>query len=390
MKILTRYILWETFKIFFVALALSSMGFGLFIIAQATIKMGVPPSIAFRLFPFALPEILSITLPITLLFGATLFCAKMAGSNEIIALKAMGIAPWRALMPLWIFVFLMSLVSVWMNDQALSWGRREMARVVVEGTEATILSKLTKDRKFAVPDGSFAIEVADVEPDGLLIEPYLSSKGSLQGTASTARLFVDFSSDIPSVKIHLTNAQIENEVTNVLLPNEFVYEIPLEKLARSNYRADVPMSQIPQHLQEIEARRTSLHRRMAAKATFALTLGNVREFANGDWVHRQQEEESLDYERSRALLAKPRRWASGFACFFFVWLGAPLAIRLNRSDYFTSFFACFIPILLLYYPIFMFGIEGAKGGNLPPCFAWLANIATGIAGFAILKSIHRH
>ena len=75
------------------------------------------------------------------------------------------------------------------------------------------------------------------------------------------------------------------------------------------------------------------------------------------------------------LQAEPyRRWAAGFSCLCFVWVGAPMAIRLRNRDMLTSFFLCFMPILIVYYPLLVLGVNGAKDGYLPPWSVWAGNL----------------
>ena len=68
-----------------------------------------------------------------------------------------------------------------------------------------------------------------------------------------------------------------------------------------------------------------------------------------------------------------RRWAGGFACLCFVLVGVPMAICLRNRDFLTSFFLCFLPILIVYYPLMIFGADQAKNGNLPTIFVWAGN-----------------
>ena len=63
-------------------------------------------------------------MPVSCLLGGTLFYTKMVGSNEIIALKAMGI-PWKAFMPVWIATLILSCVAVLCNDFSFSWGQKK-------------------------------------------------------------------------------------------------------------------------------------------------------------------------------------------------------------------------------------------------------------------------
>jgi lipopolysaccharide export system permease protein len=95
----------------------------------------------------------------------------------------------------------------------------------------------------------------------------------------------------------------------------------------------------------------------------------------------------------RLQVEPPRRWATGFSCICFMFLGAPFAIWLGQkgiSDGFSSFFACFIPILLLYYPLLMLGLQKAKNGTLPTNSVWIANVCIVLVGIWFMRKIHRY
>ena len=68
----------------------------------------------------------------------------------------------------------------------------------------------------------------------------------------------------------------------------------------------------------------------------------------------------------------------------------PVAVRLRNSDVFTSFIMCFLPILGVYYPLLMFGIDRAKSGDLPPLCVWLGNLMLALAGFWQLRKVIRY
>jgi lipopolysaccharide export system permease protein len=85
-----------------------------------------------------------------------------------------------------------------------------------------------------------------------------------------------------------------------------------------------------------------------------------------------------------------RRWAMGFSCFFFIWLGIPLAISMKSADYWTSFGACFLPILLIYYPLFALGLDRAKNGIWPAYSVWLGNLILFVFGLWLMRRIYRH
>lgn len=61
-------------------------------------------------------------------------------------------------------------------------------------------------------------------------------------------------------------------------------------------------------------------------------------------------------------------------------IGVPLAIRFRTSDFLTTFFLCFLPILIVYYPLLAFGIDAAKRGVLRPEIVWTGNLVVGACG----------
>ena len=78
------------------------------------------------------------------------------------------------------------------------------------------------------------------------------------------------------------------------------------------------------------------------------------------------------------------------SCFFFVLVGVPLAIRMRNSDFWTSFGLCFLPILLVYYPLLAFGVDRAKAGDLPPYVVWLGNAVLCVAGVGLFRRVIRY
>ena len=108
--------------------------------------------------------------------------------------------------------------------------------------------------------------------------------------------------------------------------------------------------------------------------------------------HFAGEQATIDYYQNRLnrIAMEPwRRWANGFSCLAFVLVGAPMAIRMRNADFLTSFFLCFLPILLVYYPIFMAGVSEAKAGDLPPIAVWGGNLLVAAWGCLLLRSVVR-
>ena len=56
----------------------------------------------------------------------------------------------------------------------------------------------------------------------------------------------------------------------------------------------------------------------------------------------------------------------------------------------TTFGVCFLPILILYYPLLAFAVDRAKCGALPPYTVWLGNIVLSLIGAWCLRRVIRH
>ena len=85
-----------------------------------------------------------------------------------------------------------------------------------------------------------------------------------------------------------------------------------------------------------------------------------------------------------------RRWSGAFSCLCFVWVGASMAIWLRNRDFLQSFFICFAPILIVYYPLLMVTANGAKNGTFPPLAVWTGNAILALWGAWALRKVLRY
>jgi lipopolysaccharide export system permease protein len=78
------------------------------------------------------------------------------------------------------------------------------------------------------------------------------------------------------------------------------------------------------------------------------------------------------------LLMRP---ALSAGCFCFILVGCPVGIWFSRSDFLSSFITCFLPIVILYYPLMLCGTGMAKEGRIDPVLlVWAANLVMGAIG----------
>ena len=383
MKILTRYVLSHFLMIFFMWLFIFSAGGLLIAVSQLTVKNGVSPLLALRAVPFTLPSLMCFSLPAASLLGGTLFFAKMTGSNEMIALKAMGVPPWKALLPVWIALVFISCFAVWCSDLSFSWGQNGVMRLIASGAEEMILGQLASEGKFTDPQKNITLTANEVK--------FTANNPPLKGEAAGGRIEVETETEPPIVRIKLHGLLLDTSGATVMQNDTFTLVIPLDQFSvtggSSQYHS---IREVKGVLEKLRADEEKVRRQNAARTVFALVKGDFDTWQKPEWGERWDYEEYIKYQYNRANMTTNRSLSTGFTCFFFNWVGIPVAIWLNRSDYFSSFFVSFLPTIAIYYPLLMLGYSCAKEGLAPPEICWIGNIVLGVIGFCILKKIHRH
>jgi lipopolysaccharide export system permease protein len=132
-----------------------------------------------------------------------------------------------------------------------------------------------------------------------------------------------------------------------------------------------------------------INRDMAADAGAALLFGRLDELSQGQWQPRENELAAAQRTRHRLFTEPYRRWANGFSCLGFVLIGAPMAIRRKHGEFWGSFFICFLPILIVYYPMLVGCLSWAKNGVLPPPCVWVGNVMLALWGIWLLRRVIR-
>src|SRR6185436_12313587 len=130
------------------------------------------------------------------------------------------------LWPAIILAFLLSLVTVWVNDLAVSWGREGMTRVVLESVEEIAYSRLQQQRSYS--SKQFSINVKDVEGKRL-IRPTITldsddGDGSTTITCDEAIMRSDLEAQTLTIKC--TNSIVERGGFVVDMPVPFEQQIP--------------------------------------------------------------------------------------------------------------------------------------------------------------------
>ncbi|MCO8122739.1 LptF/LptG family permease [Stieleria sp. TO1_6] len=391
---LTRYILAEIMKIFVVALFALTILILLIVVGRTLLREGLGPLAIVKIFPFVLPIALQFAFPATALFAVSCVYGRMAGDGEVATVKASGISPLKILQPAMIFAFLLSPVSVYMSDLAVSWGRPGVNRVVMLSIEDIVYRKMRSQHSYT--DDGFSIHVRNVSGKCLEYPTVTIHSGGepMKLQAREGRLTLDAENE--TLLLELTDSQWDRGGSiKGLSPGRTEVPIPLSRTLRTPEQDNRPPRELPLRLIEVERLRQDA-RSHAAIGQLAAHTGFSILTSRPDAIIGQSGQSMVSQlEMSRRRLTKLRiepwrRWAEGFSCFFFVLIGAPLAMIGRTSDYWTTFGRCFLPTLLMYYPLFILGLNQAKDATIPPYGVWLGNIALGAIGVILINRVRRY
>ena len=395
MRILTRYILFDLIKVFLLTLASMTAFVFLVMVGKEAVDNGLGLFPVLRMVPYMLPQSMQFAVPGTMLLAVTTVYGRMAAANEMVAVKSLGISPMAMIWPTLVLATCVSCFAVWLNDMAVSWGRDGVERVVLESVDEIVYGRLRTT-------GSFSRKRLKVIVKGVvgkrLIRPtimYYASddKEAITITAEEATLVADAAKGAMQVTFYNTKIDL-GKSRSISRPRESMISLPLDLLSgtknKSRSPSNVPLRDIAPGIQQQLEQIDETKQEMAAHTAHALTMGRMFELTGTPWSEYHQRLASAQRRIEKLNTEPQRRWASGFSCLSFVLIGVPMAIRRRHGEFWGSFFACFLPILIVYYPMLVGCLEAAKDGVLPPQAVWLGNLVLACWGLWLVRRVVRY
>jgi len=318
----------------------------------------------------------------------------MSASNEVIALKAAGVSPMAIVWPAAMLALVVSFVSVWLNDVAVSWGRDGVRRVVVNSVEQIIYGRLRQQRSYSTPQISINVKAVDGRR---LVRPTLSFQsggaGGPPATVSAAEAELRANATNNALVVTFRDGTLHMGDYTVSFPDTIVRELPLDAVSRkgttSTSPSEIAMAQFTTARVEQTKKIDRIEQLVAGKTAMGMLTGRI-DATTPQFTGHERELLRNEQNRLNRIVMEPwRRWANGFSCLCFVLVGAPMAIRMRNADFLTSFFLCFLPILIVYYPVFMLGVDQAKRGSVPPIAVWMGNVLITLWGWWLLRRVVR-
>ena len=166
MKIISKYVLREHVGPFLFALtALTSLMILNFISRQfgELVGKGLPASVIGEFFLLSIPFTIALTLPMSVLVAVLYAFSRLAAENEVTALKASGVSPWRIVTPALAAGLVMTLFLLAFNDQVLPRANHELKTLQddISQTKPTFLLK--PQIVNAIREGQFYLKAGKID-----------------------------------------------------------------------------------------------------------------------------------------------------------------------------------------------------------------------------------
>ena len=393
MRILTRYVLFDLLKVFLLTLSGLTLLIFIVLIGKEAVDKGIGLGPLLRMSPYLIPQAMQFAVPGTMLLATTSVYGRMASYNEIVAVKALGISPMVLIWPTLVLATVVSFLALVMNDIAVSWGMMGVRRVFLASIEEVTYSQLKMKHTYNL--GKANINVRGVDGHKLLwptlIVQASGDKPAWTISAEEAELKLKVSEG--KLIAVFRNFELEGPIT-YSDPTTFTYEMSIEDLTGSSQKNRSPsnyaLSEINPAIEEQQIALEKVQQASVVQSAFGMLTGDFDSLSNAAWKPREKEIEAAKIRLFRLHTEPWRRWANGFSCLCFVLVGIPVSVRMRFSEFIASFFICFLPILLVYYPLLAVSVDKAKDGTFPPYAVWLGNIVLASAGIWLLRRVNRN
>lgn len=338
----------------------------LFQSAEMIIRRGLPVSIVGRLLLVTVPNIVVLTLPMSLLFGILIAVGRLSSDSELTAMRSCGISLISLYRPVLLVSAVLTVLNTLLMIYIVPQANHSLQQLRLDIMTQT-MSQQVEPRVFYQEWVGKSVYVFETPPPGrrwkgvFLAEMEPNTQKQQVTVADWGEIKVDSAGE--RVVMVLTNA-VRHTVD---LSRPMGYEISRHK------ELDVVL----------EDQFTS-----EQKAKMAASKG-VRELSFGELRRLRRDRTAPAETRNLALVELHKKFSIPFACLVFGLFALPLGIN-NRRGGKTSGFAISIGVIVVYYIMLNDGEEAARYGKLSAGLAmWLPNLVLAAIGIFILVRRNR-
>jgi lipopolysaccharide export system permease protein len=394
--ILQRTIFGELAKVF----SLSLVGItGIILMAAIVVQasqQGLGPAQILAAIPLLIPSMLPFIIPPTTLFATCVVYGRLSHDNEITAVKSAGV---NLMHVAWPSIFLgaaMSAITMGLYYYLIPYSQHVLRSVIIKDVEEFLYAMLKRDHELrGRPELKLAYEISVKQVQGRDLRSAVfkrrdPTKGGYDvvATAEHAELWVDNGKQPPEIHVHMRNAQVMDGKDRVYSQDQDYY-VPMPDINRVDRFSPRDMT-----WKELLANRRKVIARMQELDTFRALRAAQKSPPSppGELNQVLRDVDNIKHVEQLKLNALncelQMRPALSCGCLFFVLVGCPVGVWFSRSDYLSAFITCFLPIVVLYYPIQLCTTGLAKDGKLHPALAlWAADTAMAVIAVVLFRRL---
>ena len=368
--IIHRMILIDLIKIFTMALiALTGIILLAGIISEA-MKNGFGPAQILAIIPLLLPSLLPYTVPTTTLFATCIVYGRLSADNEIIALKAAGTHIVHVIWPAILLGMVTGIVTMICYIELIPYTGYRLRNHAITDVEEFLYMMLRQNGSIKHPRLAVEIHVNNV--NGRKLQDAIFKRRAADGNgfdvvayAKEAELRVDTAHKQILIQMWQCNivqcdggvGYVESKVWPVDLPPDFIG-------SSTKFRAmDMLWGELSEYYEK--------HQKIKSDAEENLKLlqasSNLAPAAPAEEITRLEAEERNSFEQICSIEAEwQMRPALALSCLCFALVGCPIGIWFSKSDYLSAFITCFLPIVIIYYPLMFCMYNMGRAGKIPP------------------------
>ncbi len=392
-KLLQRYIFGELVRVFsllVVVLTIMLVFVGLF--REAT-ERGLGMVQILQIMPFVVPSMLPFTIPATLLLAVCVVYGRISGDLEVIAAKAAGVSANQLLAPAFLLGAILTVGSFGLTNFAIPWAVDNIERIVTQAIEDIFLDVLTSQHHYSDANKGYSITVHDVRNRTLIDAMFQYRSSNHQQISVRAReARIRFDLERKEIRLSLKDAQgsrAGSDSEAELGRTELSFPLP-EQIGKAKAR-HLTLSTLTTRIAEsIELQKTR-DVQVNQEAIAMLLTGDFSELTGSSMARLMHEKKKALEDERRFRAEIHSRFSMSASCLFFAFVGGPFSMFQARRQFITSFIMCFLPILLVYYPVMFLMMNLSKNGTVDPWWAmWIPNLILGVAGMIVLRKVVQH
>ncbi len=371
-SILHRMIFWELLRVFSLALvALTGMLVMGGVVAEAT-QHGLGPMQLLMAIPLLIPSTLPYTLPATTLFATCVVYGRLAHDNEILALKAAGIHLWHVIWPAALLGVLTSGLTTFLSLDLIPTTHHQLRTLFISDVEEFLYGMLKREGSIHHSKMPYTIYVQRVQGASCSMPCSCAAIPRTSTTTSSPGREAELLVDLPQKKIHVhmhhcyiindngtDDVYVEDKVWPMDLPTDIT-----DAGKKSSARA-MTWLEIYDEMYKLEYDKQRYIEEIAAHQA-VINSGQAPSHFEDAVKNRIREVRHIETKLHFLETELHMRPALAMGCLCFVLVGCPVGIWFSRSDYLSAFITCFLPIVVIYYPLMLCGINLSKLGKLNP------------------------